>query len=128
MRFFKRKHLIRRYGDPEWVDGYSTVSYTDIYLMCDVQTTEDKAEVTDSGTEFVQALKVFCDEELMTEDTVRYKGSDGNWQEKDRKADRLWCQDKWFDCTSCRLSENTPLRHWTATFTECKDQEDPPDE
>lgn len=67
------------------------------------------------GSESVQRLKVFCDAELFTESEHRR-----------RKADRLWFQNKWFDCQSSRLSENTPLRHWTATFVECLDQEDPP--
>ena len=43
-----------------------------------------------------------------------------------QKADRVWFQGKWFDCQSSRLSENTPLRHWTATFVQCLDHDREP--
>lgn len=81
----------------------------------DVQTMSDEARTTPDGTESVQRLKVFCDVEILTEN-----------EHAQRKADRLWFQGKWFDCQSSRLSENTPLRHWTATFVECLDQDAPP--
>ena len=72
---------------------------------------------TTDGSKSIQRLKVFCDSIILVEDEATQQ-----------KADRLWFQNKWFDCTSSRLSENTPLRHWTATFTECLIQEPPPGE
>ena len=76
----------------------------------DVQTLQDDVITTPDGSRSVQRLKVFCDSKIIVED-------EGNQQ----KADRLWFQDKWFECMSSRLSENTPLKHWTATFVECFD-------
>ena len=60
---------------------------------------------------------MFCDHKILVED-----------EHSQQKADRLWFQEKWFSCRSSRLSENTPLRHWTAEFVECLDAEPGPDE
>lgn len=116
MNFFKRLHLLRRYSEQTVVRGYTSIAYTDMKLLMDVQTMENTSRTTPDGTESVQRLKVFCDFELYTED-----------EPTKRKADRLWFQGKWFDCVSSRLSENTPLRHWTATFVQCLKQDPAPE-
>lgn len=115
MNFFKRPHLLRRYAAPVEIDGYVSIPYEDSTFPMDVQTMSDEVVTTADGSQSVQRLKVFCDSELLTES-----------EHHQQKADRLWFQNKWFDCQSSRLSENTPLRHWTATFVECLDQDDPP--
>lgn len=115
MKFLKRKHVLRRYSEPRFDKGYFTIPYTDFYIFADVQTTEDIVVTTDDGSKSVQRLKVFCDDKIFVENEA-----------KKQKADRIWFQDKWFECQSSRLSENTPLRHWTATFVECLDAEDGP--
>lgn len=116
MDFFRKKRTIRRYKEPKEDKGYITIPYDDLELPMGVQTLENVSVTTPDGTKFIQKLKVFCDYKILTEDI-----------DKKQKADRLWFQDKWFDCTSCRLSENTPLRHYTATFIELLDQEPAPD-
>ena len=115
MIFFKRPHLLRRYSEPTFVRGYSTIPYTDIIFPMDVQTLEDEVITTSDGSKSVQRLKVFCDDIILVESEA-----------KRQKADRLWFQDTWFECKSSRYSGNTPLKHWTATFVECLDQELPP--
>ncbi len=117
MRFFKRPRVIRRYSRPSNIQGYMVIPYEDITLFMDVQTLENTARTKADGTDAVQRLKAFCDDEILTEN-----------EHTQQKADRLWFQGKWFDCQSSRLSENTPLRHWTATFVECLDQDPPPGE
>lgn len=117
MNFFKKKYRIRRYTAPKIIRGYSSIPYTDTTLLMDVQTLENVTVTTSDGTRSIQKLKTFCDEIIYVEN-----------QQNQQKADRLWFQDKWFECTSCRLSENTPLKHYTATFTECLDNEKPPGE
>lgn len=112
MNFLKKPHTIRRYSKPTIVRGYSSIPYSDLTLPMDVQTLEDVVITTPDGSRSVQRLKVFCDSEILVESEA-----------KQQKADRLWFQEKWFECKSCRLSENTPLRHYTATFIECLDQE-----
>ena len=115
MRFLKREHLIRRYSKPTVVNGYSSIPYEDSIFLMDVQTMEDIVETTPDGSESLQRLKTFCDYEILVENP-----------ENEQKADRLWFQNKWFECRSSRLSENTPLRHWTSTFVQCLDQDPPP--
>ena len=112
MNFLKRPHTLRRYSEPVFVKGYSSIPYEDLTLPMDVQTLEDVVITTPDGSKSVQKLKVFCDSEIFVESEA-----------KQQKADRLWFQNKWFECKSCKLSENTPLRHYTATFIECLDQE-----
>ena len=112
MNFLKRPHTIRRYSKPTIVRGYSSIPYEDLTLPMDLQTLEDEVITTPDGSKSVQRLKVFCDSKILVESEA-----------KQQKADRLLFQEKWFECKSCRLSENTPLRHYTATFIECLDQE-----
>lgn len=112
MNFFKRPYTIRRYSSPVNTRGYISIPYRELMLPMDIQTTEDAVVTTEDGAMSVQQLKVFCDSELLVED-----------KEKQQKADRVWYQGKWFDCRSSRLSGNTLLRHYTATFIECLDQE-----
>lgn len=112
MNFLKKPHKIRRYSEPVYVKGYSSIPYEDLTLLMDVQTLEDVVITTPDGSKSVQKLKVFCDRGILVES-----------EDRQQKADRLWFQNKWFECKSCRLSENTPLRHYTATFIECLDQE-----
>lgn len=115
MNFLKRPHHIRRYFKPTIVRGYSSIPYEDLTLPMDIQTLEDLVTTTPEGSKSVQRLKVFCDSAILVED-----------EKKQQKADRLWFQDTWFECKSSRLSENTPLKHWTATFVECLDSEPGP--
>lgn len=116
MKFLKRPYVIRRYSEPEIIHGYTSIPYEDKVLQMDIQTEKDTVITSSDGDKSVQSLKVFCDDEILVEN-----------QEKQQKADRLWYQGKWFTCRSSRLSENTPLRHWTATFIECLDSEPGPD-
>lgn len=115
MNFLKRPHLLRRYSKPEIVRGYSSIPYEDKTLPMDIQTLEDMVITTADGSKSIQRLKVFCDSIILVEN-----------EENQQKADRLWFQNKWFECKSSRLSENTPLKHWTATFVECLDAEKGP--
>lgn len=112
MDFFRKPHTLRRYMEPKIVRGYPSIPYEDLTFPMDVQTMEDAVITEGDGSRSVQRLKVFCDDEILVEDTA-----------KKQKGDRIWFQGKWFECRSSRLSENTPLRHWTSTFVECPDQE-----
>jgi hypothetical protein len=117
MNFLKKNYTLRRYSEPKFVQGYSSIPYEDKRLPMDIQTLEDIVETTPDGRESTQRLKVFCDYEILVED-----------ERKKQKADRVWFQGKWFECQSSRLSENTPLRHWTAEFSQCLDAEEAPNE
>jgi len=117
MRFLKRPQLIRRYSEPQFERGYISTPYTEKTVLADIQTMEDVTITTSEGTRSVQRLKVFCDEKLIVENS-----------NKQQKGDRIHFQDKWFECTSSRLSDNTPLRHYTATFVECLDEEEDEEE
>lgn len=115
MNFFKKKYVLRRYSTPQNMNGYITTPFADQLLLMDIQTVEAIVKPDTDGLETVQKLKVFCDFEIFVEN-----------DELQKKADRIWFQNKWFICISSRLSENTPLRHWTSMFIECQDKEEAP--
>lgn len=111
MKFFKREYKLRRFKQAVVVDGYASIPYEELTVLADIQTTDRSMTTAFDGTVEVQSIKVFCDEELLPENSA--SGQKGDW---------IWFQGKWFECKSTRLSENTPLRHWTATFVECLKQ------
>ena len=113
MVLFPRPQTIRRFSPPVIVRGYSTYPFEDIELLMDTQTTENVNITTPDGTVSKQSLKVFCDSEILMEN-----------QNAQQKADRMLFKDKWYECKSCRLVENTMLKHYLATFIECLDQEE----
>lgn len=115
MNFLKKPYPLRRYSQPKIVRGYSSTPYADLTLPMDIQTLQDEVITTPDGSRSAQRLKVFCDSILLVEN-----------QQNQQKADRIWFQGKWFECRASRLSENTPLRHWTAEFAECLDAEPKP--
>ena len=94
---------------PVYMKGHASVAYQDKQFLMDVQTEEDTVKMGADGAKSGQKLKVFCDSPLLVEDA-----------ERQQKADRLWFQGKWFAC------QNSILRHYTAAFVECPDQEAPP--
>lgn len=83
MNFLKRPHTLRRYSEPVFVKGYSSIPYKNLTLPMDVQTLEDVVITTPDGSKSVQKLKVFCDSEIFVESEA-----------KQQKADRLWFQNQ----------------------------------
>lgn len=116
MVFFKKPYVVRRYSKPVYVHGHLSSSYEDLKISMDVQTMDNTVQTEQDGAKSVQNLKVFCDWKLLVENVG-----------EQQKSDQLYFQGKWFACQSSRLSENTLLRHYTATFIECLDQEEKPD-
>lgn len=110
MVIFKRKYVLRRYGGTRYVDGYPTAGYEDMLKTMDIQTTADQITTKEDGSQAVQTIKAFCDEEFKIDNP-----------EKKQRADQVYFQGKWFNCTSSKLSDNTLLRHYVATFTESEE-------
>lgn len=110
MIFFKKKYLVRRFSKPTYVNGYSVIPYTDVEMALDIQTQDYSISIGEDGSTAVQTIKAFCDQQLLIENT-----------ETNQKADRVFFNNKWFECKSCRLSNNTFIRHYIATFIECLD-------
>ena len=117
---WKRKYILRRFGNAVAGGGYVSESYTDMVVNVDIQTTDRSTTTSETGDRTVQNLKVFTrDEKFEIRPANKERGTTGDW---------IWFQGRWFECRSSRLSDNTILRHWTCTFTEVFNQEDPPDE
>lgn len=112
---WKKRRLIRRYSAPELGGGYAVSEHKDFWITADVQTTDRSVSTGADGDIGLQKLKVFTDSELCVAD--ERAGTPG---------DRMWFQNRWFECRSSRLSENTFLKHWTSTFVECTNADDAP--
>ena len=67
MNFFRKPYTLRRYKEPKIIRGYHSIPYEEFTLPMDVQTMEDTVITTPDGSESVQRLKVFCDEEILVE-------------------------------------------------------------
>lgn len=104
---FYRPYRIRRFGATKFVRGHSTSSMEEYMFPMDVQTSDNTSSTDESGTRTVQHLKSFSKEKMIPAD-----------QKKNIQGDLLYFQDKWFRCDSCKLSDNTMLRHYTSTWTE----------
>lgn len=112
MVIFPKEYEVRRFSAPHYERGYEVMSHTQFTMRLDVQTTNDSVVSTPEGEKSVQTLKVFSDEQFVLAD-----------EESNQHADLLFFQNKWFICRSCRLSENTLLKHYLSTFVECLDKD-----
>ena len=68
MNFLKKNYTLRRYSEPKYVQGYSSIPYEDLTLPMDIQTLEDTIQTEEDGRKSVQKLKVFCDYEILAEE------------------------------------------------------------
>lgn len=113
LKLWKKQRVLRRYIGQEIVNGYEVVSHEDMMIYADVQTTDQSTTTGLDGDMATQRIKVFTDTKLrVARDNL--------------PGDRIWFQDRWFECRTSRLSENTFLKHWTSTFVECMNQEAAP--
>ena len=104
---FYKEQKIRRFGATKFIRGHSTSSVEEKTLPMDVQTSDNTSVTDENGTRTVQHLKTFSKVKMIPAD--QHKGVQG---------DMLYFQEKWFRCDSCKLSENTMLKHYTSTWTE----------
>lgn len=107
MSLFYKPYVYRRFGASVYIKGHSTSSYEDKRLLADVQTLENGSSTSQSGAESKQMIKVFSQTRLQIAD-----------KKNGVRADWIWFQDKWFEVKSCRLSENTLLKHYTSVAEE----------
>lgn len=113
---WKNKHILRRFSEPTYTGGYAVSSYTDITITANIQTPSRATSTATDGDYPHQTIKVFTETQLNTAD-----------DRTGTPADRIWFQDKWFECRTSRHSNDTFLHHWTAEFVECVAQDDAPD-
>lgn len=107
MTLFYKPHVLRRFQPSVYEKGRSTSAFVDKTLPSDVQTLQNTSSTSESGAESKQRIKVFSKEAIQIADN-----------KTGVRADWLYFQDKWFEAVSCRLSENTLLKHYTSEFEE----------
>lgn len=76
MNFLKKNYTLRRYSEPKYVQGYSSIPYEDLTLPMDIQTLEDTIKTEEDGRKSIQKLKVFCDYEILAEDEHKKRARD----------------------------------------------------
>lgn len=114
MSLFYKQYVLRRFEPTVYVEGHSTSPCKYKSLHADIQTLQNTSTTSDSGAESKQRIKVFSREKIQVAD-----------KKNDIRADWIYFQDKWFEAVSCRLSENTMLKHYTSEFEEVLNSEYP---
>ena len=104
---FYKQYVLRRFEPSVYVRGHSTSKYADKPLHADIQTLQNVATTGESGAYSKQRVKVFSKDKIQIADKANGV-----------RADWLYFQGKWFEAVSCRLSENTLLKHYTSEFEE----------
>lgn len=104
---FYKEYALRRFEPSVYVMGHSTSSFADKPLHADIQTLQNISTTGESGAYSKQRIKVFSKERIQIAD-----------KKNGIRADWVYFQEKWFEAVSCRLSENTLLKHYTSEFEE----------
>lgn len=104
---FYKQYVCRRFEASVYVKGHSTSTYEEKPLQADIQTLENHSSTSQSGAESKQRIKIFSQKKLKIAD-----------KNNGVRADWIWFQGKWFEVVSCRLSENTMLKHYTSQAEE----------
>ena len=104
---FYKEYVLRRFQPSVYVKGHSTSSFADKPLHADIQTLQNSSTTSERGAESKQRIKVFSKEKIQLAD-----------RDNGIRADWVYFQEKWFEAVSCRLSENTLLKHYTSEFEE----------
>lgn len=107
MAFFQSKYKLRRYGKPHLVEGYQTAGYAEMNVFLDVQEEDpDTSIMGEDGVSATFKLKSFGDNEMRVADVV-----------SGTKADLLFYNGDWYECTACNHFEHTILKHYNSTWT-----------
>ena len=114
MSLFYKPYVLRRFKPSVYVRGHSTSTYNDKPLHADIQTLQNTSTTSDNGAESKQRIKVFSKKQIQVAD-----------KKNGVRADWIYFQEKWFEAVSCRLSENTLLKHYTSEFEEVLNGERP---
>ena len=108
MRLWRKPYTLRRFQKKKIKRGYATSGYSDIQVELDVQPFSAKElEVLPEGERSMKHIKTFGDHPIQTAD-----------QKAGVKADRLFYEGRWYECTSSEPWTATPLGHYSSKFTE----------
>lgn len=103
---FRKPYTIRHYGNQVIRNGYPTQGYIEETAYLDIQPSSDTMSGPEAGFDTVMRITVYGD----------YPFTPAN-QDEGVKADRVFWQGHWFECTSSMYWDGTPLHHWISTFS-----------
>lgn len=108
INIFRRKFLVRRFGEDEIIDGYSHATYEDFTTVLNVQPlSADELLALPEGERKTRRLKAFGDDILNTAD-----------QTTGRRGDMLLYNGRWYECVSSIYWDHTLLSHCKSEFVE----------
>ena len=106
MELWRKKYTLRRFNPQVLVKGYAVDGgYTDMEVSLDVQTNSNASDLPPMGHRETQVIRAFGTFPIKIADTTNGV-----------KADMLYFNGKWFECTSCVFWEHTPLSHYESQF------------
>ncbi|MCD8201912.1 MAG: hypothetical protein LUD47_07600 [Clostridia bacterium] len=115
---WKHNYILRMYKRAQIVDGYFlNDAYEDKEVLLDVQSSSSNIQHTPQGDKETKSLTSYGNFPIQTASAIQ-----------GYRADLLWYDGEWYECSSCQWYEHLPTRHWTATWQRVSesDQEPPP--
>lgn len=107
LSLFRRKYIVRRFGEQTVTGGYATAPYKDVTTMLNVQPLgPDELQALSEGERQFKRVKAFGDLRLTAAD--QDAGIPGDW---------LFYLDRWYECVSSIQWSHTMLAHCRSEFS-----------
>lgn len=109
---FRRKFVVRRFGEEATVDGYGVAPYSDTTAFLNVQPlSKDELKTLPEGEQRTKRMKAFGDLVFTTAD--QSTGRRGDWLFYQGKMDQAG---HWYECVSSLGWDHTMLGHCRSEF------------
>lgn len=119
MRLFRRKFVIRRFGEEIISDGYGSVSYEDSTTELNVQPlSKDELQALPEGERSTKRMKTFGDFLFAAADQA--SGRRGDWLFYQGTMDPVG---HWYQCVGAVGWDHTVLRHCRSEFVQVAEAE-----
>lgn len=116
LKLFKRKYIVRRFGEEKIIDGYSHSTYNDIEVSLNVQPlSKEDLKALPEGERTTKRIKAYGDFVFTAAD-----------QANEKKGDWLLYRNRWFECVSAVEWDHTMLSHCESEFVEIAASETAP--
>lgn len=115
-KIWKKCYPLRMYNRQGVVKGYAAFpSFTDKLVYLDIQPVNNSQQNLAEGDRTVRSIRAYGEFPIQTADAGQYY-----------RADRLFFDGEWFECTSAQYYEHTPIKHWVYDFTRVPESENEP--
>lgn len=116
LKLFKRKYIVRRFGEDKIIEGYSHSTYNDIEVSLNVQPlSKEDLRALPEGERTTKRIKAYGDFDFTAAD-----------QANEKRGDWLLYYNRWYECVSAVVWDHTTLSHCESEFVEIAASETAP--